>query len=230
MPTHNQYRIEVFIQEAVQFGNEDNLRYAFILPQHGKPGVLGPTTARSLRNHTHLINVLCSRAAIRGGVPPEAAYTLSDRLFMAVENMPDEEVSFDTRLPVALAFLRQVQNYRQQQLGKQFNPRVEQAKNYIKRHLFDEITPAHIAAHCGISADYLHKIFKQSKEDSVSAYVQNERLKAAAELLTDSKLKIAEIATLLNFSSSSHFCRAFKQYFALSPLGYRKPHLKHADC
>jgi AraC family transcriptional regulator len=47
------------------------------------------------------------------------------------------------------------------------------------------------------------------------------RLEKSAKLLKFSKKPISEIATECGFSSSSTLSRAFKQYFGVSPSGYR---------
>lgn len=223
---HNQYRTEVFIQDAVMEGDPDKLRFAFELPAHGTHGVLGPTEARSLRNHFHLVNVLCSRAAIRAGVSPEEAYTLSDKLFMAVELLPDDKITFELRKKAAEAFLQQVRHYKEQQAAPNFNSHVQKTKDYIRRHLFDDISVSDIAEHCSLSTDYLQKIFRQHQGITLSAFVQQEKLKASRELLTDSTLKAAEIAQLLHFSSAPHFNRSFKELFGVTPALYRRQHQK----
>ncbi len=224
--THNQYRLEVFMLDAVTEGNEQKLNYAMSLPAGGTFGVLGPTEDRSMRNFVHLINVLCSRAAIRGGVSPEEAYTLSDKLFMATELLPPAKINPELCRKAALAFLHQVQAYHKQNKKISLNNYVQEAQNYILRRLFDDISVQDAADHCGISADYLQKLFRLNTGLNVSTFLQNERLKVSCELLSESRLKVNEIASLLHFSSPPHFCRAFRQLFGKSPLIYRRQHLK----
>lgn len=224
--THNQYRVEVFMLDAVTEGNEQKFNYAMSLPAGGTFGVLGPTRDRSLRNFVHLTNVLCSRAAIRGGVSPEEAYTLSDKIFMATELLPPAKINPELCRKAALAFLHQVRDYQERNKKLNLNGYVQEAQNYILRRLFDDISVQDAAAHCGISPGYLQKLFRQNTGLKISSFLQNERLKASCELLSESRLQVNEIASLLHFSSAPHFCRAFRQLFGQSPLIYRRQHLK----
>ncbi|MDO5352391.1 MAG: AraC family transcriptional regulator [Succinatimonas sp.] len=226
---HNQYRTEVFIQDAVIEGDLNKLKFAFDLPAHGEHGILGPNEDRSLRNHCHLVNVLCSRAAIRAGVSPEEAYTLSDKLFMSVELIDPKKLNFELRTKVAKSFLLQVKNYKEQQASPNHNTHVNEAVDFIRRHLFDNINISSIASHCNLSTDYLQKIFRNHQGITISAFILKEKLKASQELLTDSHLKATEIASLLHFSSASHFNRSFKELFGIPPALYRRQNRKKVN-
>lgn len=97
--------------------------------------------------------------------------------------------------------------------------------DYILQHLHEDgLTPARIAQSCGISLRYLHALFKRS-DMTVSGYVMHSRLTACRQALADpsyDRYQIAEIAYRFGFNSPSHFCRAFKEKFGLSPGDVRR--------
>ncbi|WP_218313924.1 helix-turn-helix domain-containing protein [Halomonas sp. 18071143] len=91
-------------------------------------------------------------------------------------------------------------------------------ERYISAHLGDpELTPARIAAFCGISLRYLHKLFSGSGY-TVREWVKVQRLEAAHRDLAASPqgVNIGEIAYRWGFSEQAQFCRAFKQHFGIS--------------
>lgn len=113
MHNHNQLRNEVLIQEAVREGNVEKLRWAYCLPPKGKAGILGFTPLRSWQNHAHLQNVLASRAAIDAGITPEESYTLSDKLFLAVESITDPLMAKHMRYVIARDFTELVHHHKE---------------------------------------------------------------------------------------------------------------------
>ena len=55
----------------------------------------------------------------------------------------------------------------------------------------------------------------------ISAYIKNQKLIAAANMLIYSDYPIAEIAGLYNFSSQSHFTNSFQEKYGTTPKKYR---------
>ncbi|ANB72100.1 AraC family transcriptional regulator [Paraburkholderia phytofirmans OLGA172] len=106
--------------------------------------------------------------------------------------------------------------------------------DYVLDHLQDEdLTPARIAEANRISLRYLHMLFHHSGA-TVSGWIQDKRLSKCRDALTDSaysRQRIADIAYRWGFSSTSHFSRAFKEKFGMSPGDVRKMAgiVKHSD-
>jgi len=69
---------------------------------------------------------------------------------------------------------------------------------------------------------HFHRIFVAVMGETVNAFTSRMRNEKAARLLRFSNKPIAEIATECGFSSTATLSRLFKQYFAVSPSGYRK--------
>lgn len=70
------------------------------------------------------------------------------------------------------------------------------------------------------------KLWQRVKEccggESLAEYVRNVRLDKAAALLRESTLNITEVRYEVGYTNSSHFARAFKQKFGVSPSDYIK--------
>jgi len=74
-----------------------------------------------------------------------------------------------------------------------------------------------------MSRSKLYIEFKKQLACSPSEYVQQRRLKIAAEALQAGK-KISEVCYAVGFNDLSHFSRRFTQLFACSPRQYRSKH------
>lgn len=56
----------------------------------------------------------------------------------------------------------------------------------------------------------------------MAAYIRQERIKQAQELIRDTQDSIEDIAHILGFASASHFAKVFKAQCGLTPSQYRK--------
>lgn len=230
---HNQLRNEVLVQEAVREGDVEKLRWAYNLAPKGKSGVLGLTPLRSWKNHAHISNIFASRAAIDAGISPEEAYTLSDKLFLAVESIQDPLLAKHMRFIIYRAFTEQVRWHRdrlQQHASDRPEPLVVQkARFLLQQQLFTDVSLQGLAEQLGCSAEHLARCFKGYHGQSVMQYLRQERLTRAKELLRESNTKICDIAALLHFASSAHFCQAFKAQEHLSPAKWRALYAKFTE-
>ena len=224
---HNQLRNEVLVQEAVREGDVEKLRWAYKVPPKGKAGILGFTPLRSWKNHAHISNILASRAAIDAGISPEEAYTLSDKLFLVVEELKDPLLAKHMRYIIYLAFTEQVRlhNERLHQGSVRIEPMVVQkARFLIQQQLFTALSLGGLATQLGCTPEHLARSFKLYHGQSVMHYVQQERIAKSKELLLESNTKICDIAATLHFASSAHFCKVFKEQEHLSPAKWRAQH------
>ena len=239
---HNQLRNEVLMQEAVREGDLTKLRWARGLATKGQAGILGLTPLRHWQNHAHLSNVLASRAAIEAGIAPEEAYVLSDKLFLVVEQVTDPLLAKYMRFVIWRAFTEQVKRHRDELKARQktltaltqdtapnASPEpvlVLKARYLMAQRLMEPLALTSIAAELACTPEHLARSFKRYHHQTVHEYLVAERLKLAKELLLESNQKVGDIAQLLHFASSSHFCAAFKEREHLSPLKWRKLHAK----
>lgn len=76
-----------------------------------------------------------------------------------------------------------------------------------------------------LSPNYLSKIFKEKSGVGFAEYLNNVRMKKAAELLLDISYKHYEIADRIGYDNPKNFSRAFKQYYHISPREFRDQNL-----
>lgn len=75
----------------------------------------------------------------------------------------------------------------------------------------------HLASQAGMSHSRLTRGFKKVFGCTVFAYLRNERLAYAKRLLLENRLSITDTAFEAGFCSSSHFAKAFRKQFGISP-------------
>ncbi|HEY3376204.1 MAG TPA: helix-turn-helix domain-containing protein [Armatimonadota bacterium] len=103
--------------------------------------------------------------------------------------------------------------------GEQY---VAAAREYLNeqattlRHL-DEV-----AAHVGISYDYLRHLFRDVTGVSLHEYAQTVRIEQAKALLEHSAFPVKTITTLCGFSSTRYFAAVFRQRVGATPMSYRQ--------
>ena len=102
---------------------------------------------------------------------------------------------------------------------------IKKAKDLINRYITEnsnEITVGMLANELGLSKNYFGKIFKSSTGSSVSNYVNNLRIKRAAELLRTTNMKVYEVGYAVGFENQHYFSVAFKQSIGVSPSEFRE--------
>ncbi len=101
---------------------------------------------------------------------------------------------------------------------------VAEIKAYLEEHYTEKISLDVIGQNMYLSPIYISKIFKEETEVSPIHYLIDLRLGKAARLLTQTGLKIQEIAVMTGYENVYHFSRLFKNHFHASPKAYREAH------
>lgn len=106
---------------------------------------------------------------------------------------------------------------------------IEKAIAYIKQNLTSELSLNSIAEHVRFSPIHFHNCFKAATGKTPREYVEEERIKRAAELLVSTSLTLSDIAYECGFSSQSYFSYAFKRKMNATPRQYAKAMNKRYD-
>ncbi len=98
---------------------------------------------------------------------------------------------------------------------------VRAAIDLMEAHLETTLSIPEIAARLDISQRQLGRLFRQYVHKSPVEYYRDIRLDRARGLVTQTELKLSEIAAASGFNSQVHFSRAYHQRFGLSPSADR---------
>jgi AraC-like DNA-binding protein/predicted transcriptional regulator YdeE len=102
-------------------------------------------------------------------------------------------------------------------------------KDFIEKHLDEEITLKKISDSICYSEEYTSRFFRKITGENLFDFIRSKRLLNAAAELKDKGGKIINIAFTSGFNSHEGFTRAFSSYFGISPVKFReiKPEIKN---
>ena len=101
---------------------------------------------------------------------------------------------------------------------------LSKALDFIEAHYAEPLTLPQVAMEAGLSVSRLAHVFKAQVGMSVTAYLNKVRVNAARDCLTNSSMRVSEIAFKVGFGNLSHFNHVFRQATGLSPTEYRQQH------
>ncbi|WXL24408.1 AraC family transcriptional regulator [Ectopseudomonas mendocina] len=97
---------------------------------------------------------------------------------------------------------------------------LEKAAHFIRMHCADAVKIEDICAAAGLSASYLNRAFKQHYGMTPHAFLLNQRVQLARELLRHGHT-LADVAQQAGFADQAHLQRTFKHLLAATPGHYR---------
>ena len=120
-----------------------------------------------------------------------------------------------------LAFLNALNQLASFELAHEKDSLAEDFEQYICNHLRQQLTLSDVASHFNYTKQYIIQIFKNTYGITPTKYINNKRLDLSLTYLTETNLKINEIAEKCGFTDANYFSRIFRARFNTSPLEYR---------
>ena len=103
--------------------------------------------------------------------------------------------------------------------------RIKLMLQFIQKNYSEELSLAQIAESAMLSVSECLRCFRETIDDTPMQYVTRYRIQAAAELLSSTKIKIADIATSCGFQDMSYFAKSFREVKECTPSAYRAKQL-----
>lgn len=223
---HHTYREERNQFELLRAGDPRALEARKKAQENNKPGTVSLDPLRNLK-YLMVTNIASScRAAIEGGVDEKRAYDISDLYIQKMDLMDDPEEIECLGNDMFAFYLREVQAAAKKRVVSRH---VSLCLDYIYNHLHEPIQVQALAELTGLSPSYLSSLFKSEMGQSISEYIMSKKMEAARNMLRYTDYSSAEISSVLNFSSQSHFIRAFKRYVGETPKRYREENHQPAE-
>ncbi len=216
--SHNTYDLEQELLSYIEHGRPDALEQLFQMPATGRAGTMAQDTLRQQKNLLIVIATLSSRAAIRGGMNPEAAFGLSDLYIQKAELMRSFEGLTRLYAQITMDYAKKVADL---QCGEHSRKLIRSARQYILEHINTRITTDELAQALGRNRSYLCAYFKEETGMTVNDYITHIKMDEAKRLLRYSKKSLRAIAEQLGYSTQSYFQNVFKKNVGITPLEYR---------
>lgn len=216
---HNTLSLEQTLINIVRKGDSAALReWIANVPAMGG-GTLAYDQMRQMKNTFIVTATLISRAAIRGGMDVNDAFSLSDAYIQKCELLNSIDRITNLQYHMLFDYTERVEKLR---LGKSPSKLVVEISNYVQHHLSEPVDIEALAAAMFLSRTRLSVKFKEETGMTLTDFVLKEKIDEAKRLLRYTDKLSVDIAAYLGFSSQSHFSRTFKKYAGCSPLEYRK--------
>ncbi len=218
---HNTLALEQTILNFVRQGDTLRLREWIkdIPAVHG--GTLAFDQIRQLKNTFIITAALASRAAIRGGMDIDDAFTLSDAYIQKCELMNTIEQITNLQYHMIFEYTQKVEKLRLVKVPSKF---IANITNYVHHHLSEPISTEEMAKALFMNRSWMAVKFKQETNMTLTDFILKEKTEEAKRLLRYTDKPITSISAYLGFSSQSHFSRTFKKYTGSLPNEYRKRH------
>ncbi len=221
---HNPFDEEIREMAAVERGDEDLLRQIVEETYNGNVGALSKDPLRHEKNLGIVIITISSRAAIRGGVPYEVVFSMSDRFIQELEEQTTTRDAEAVARAAEIEFTRTVRSYREairnRDAGKT-NEYVERCKEYIFKHLHEKIRVSEIAESLAINSNYLSTIFRKFEGITITDYILRQKLVLVRNMLIYSDYTYLEITNYLCFSSQSYLGKRFQEETGMTLREFR---------
>ncbi|WP_455500446.1 helix-turn-helix domain-containing protein [Gemmiger sp.] len=228
-PRHksDRHRTWMVEQARVHMVREGNLDYEKVLEQSARVSDGVPVKVRDSLQQAKVSGItlvtLCVRAAISGGLTPDAAYTVGDsyiQQIMDCRTLPEIAATNHTMYD---DFVHRVHKIRR---DPAVSPKIRQCMDYMELHTEEEVSIEQLAAMTGYTEYYLSRKFKEETHCSVNDYSKITRVERAKVLLYTTNESTSKIADRLHFCSGSYFAREFKKYTGQTPAEYRAENTK----
>lgn len=218
---HNTLALEQTILNFIRQGDTLRLREWIkdIPAVHG--GTLAFDQIRQLKNTFIITAALASRAAIRGGMDIDDAFTLSDAYIQKCELMNTIEQITNLQYHMIFEYTQRVEKLRLVKVPSKF---IADITNYVHHHLSEPISTEEMAKALFMNRSWMAVKFKQETNMTLTDFILKEKTEEAKRLLRYTDKPITSISAYLGFSSQSHFSRTFRKYTGSLPNEYRKRH------
>jgi two-component system response regulator YesN len=107
------------------------------------------------------------------------------------------------------------------QHGQSDNQIVRMAKQYVDRHLVEDITLAKVAQAIHTSPGHLSRVFYREVGENFTEYIIRNKMELAQKLLRETNRKVYKIAEDIGYANPHYFSKLFKKRTGLTPLEWR---------
>ena len=209
---------ETAICSAVEAGDQTLLERRLFTPYHGRVGRMSANDLRQQKYSFICMATLVSRAAIRGGLNAETAFSLSDLYCQRADLLMEIPLIQNLTVTMLMDFCGKVREIRKQPAASAV---IQNCLNYISVHLHEDVSLAQLSRHCGLCGRSLSLRFREELGMGIPAYIHREKLREAEYLLKSTDYSLSEIASYLNYSSQSYFTKVFRDFYGKTPQQFR---------
>jgi len=217
---HRIYNAEKAMLEMVKLGDlnySDALNTSMLISDG-----IQVTTENPVQQARISCIVFCSivcRAAIEGGLSPEAGYSLGDAYIQSAADAKTIDEISTICIAMYDDFIRRVHQMRE---NPHYSKPIQRCCEYIEMNLDRNIRGQELAGLVGYSVTYLTRRFREETGFGISDYIKAAKVERAKILLASTDKTVQEISDQLGFTTRSYFSTCFRQITGLTPKEFRE--------
>jgi AraC-like DNA-binding protein len=100
------------------------------------------------------------------------------------------------------------------------------ANTLIQTRFHEALSASTVAAKLSCNPDYLGRVFRSAFGCTLTQAIHRRRMRHAVQLLVEGRESIDEVARQCGFEDSGYFRRLFKEAEGMTPLAFRRLHLR----
>lgn len=143
-------------------------------------------------------------------------------LIIAIHEELEQCIFLDDYIEYANKIFRQALEDEQKKIQQKYSLPIAKAVSYIQTHYVDNLTAEFMSDYIEKTPNYFSHLFKKEAGVSFKEYLNMIRIQKARELLSETDLKIYEVAELVGYRDSIYFSQAFKKAMGYSPAECRR--------
>lgn len=180
---------------------------------------------RNLKNYCIIMNTLLRKAAEQGGVHPLYLDRMSSDYAARIEQITSSVSGYGLMTDMFRGYCRLVRRHAM----KNYSTPVRRAITHIDSDLNGELSLKTLAELQGMNASYLSSLFRKETGQTVTDYINQQRVHLAVQLLSSSDFQIQTIAQHCGIPDVNYFTKVFKKYIGKTPKQFRLESLKLAQ-
>jgi len=98
-------------------------------------------------------------------------------------------------------------------------------EKFILENYDKDLSINKIAEHVYLTPTYLCHLYKKTTGKTLNQFILEVKMNKAKRLITDTTLKISEIAERIGYTNHNYFTKAFTKYFGVNPSTFRNKQL-----
>ncbi|MGN0983304.1 MAG: helix-turn-helix domain-containing protein [Gemmiger sp.] len=173
---------------------------------------------RDGKNLTIVLNSLLRKSIENASVHPFYVDKISCKYALRIENATSDAELAPLRVEMVKEYCAYVQRYSL----RNYSPLVQKVINHINLNLDAALSLKSLAAMCFISPSYLSNIFKQETGQTLTDYINTQRIRRAAVYLASGNVSIAAVAESVGILDVNYFTKMFKKTMGVTPTRYRR--------
>lgn len=173
---------------------------------------------RSRKNMAYTYNTILRKAAQKGGLYPVYIHSLSEKYAIQIEKCTSIQQLIDLESKMLDDYCDTVKRLSL----KNYNYIIRKAIEFIRTNLDQDLTLNIISNAIQSSSFELSRKFKRETGQSITDYINKQRINEAVNIMENKNLLVTDIAQMVGYNDVNYFTKVFKKIKGMTPSEYRK--------